>query len=85
MSACPACAAALLDPYTIHVQAGCLGCEVRRVSLAPHFSRLAFYEQIRDPQEREAFASAVVLEYRRRKAWMLARPAANDGPGPARA
>lgn len=64
---CPACVAAETNPYAGEYRVDCLGCEVRAVSNAPHDSRLAFYAQIGDPAQREAFAAAVVMEFKRRQ------------------
>lgn len=82
MILCLACAKAQSEPETGWIHAGGIGCEVRSVSQAPHASRVAFYEQIADTTERETFAAAVVLEFKRRQAWKLSQPAANDEAGP---
>jgi hypothetical protein len=66
MSNCPACQDAQKRPTHLYIE-GCVTCDVRRISNEPQHIRLAHYATIADPEEREAFQTAVALEYRRRK------------------
>lgn len=64
---CPACAAALTNPFAGEYRAGCHGCAVRWVSNSPKGVRDRFYAQT-TYTERDAFQADVLLEFGRRNA-----------------